>query len=90
METSDGYLGVAAYARKARCRLDTVYAKLRAGRIRGARKLDGRWLIPKQELEALLEQRRALRRRRRGPSATPAIPSAAARVAAQPEAAIPT
>lgn len=50
-------LDAATAARQRGCRLDTLYQLLRAGRIPGAEKRDGRWLIPKSAIEARLRQR---------------------------------
>jgi hypothetical protein len=38
-------------------RLDSIYQMLWAGRLDGARKVDGRWLIPTSAVEARLKAR---------------------------------
>jgi hypothetical protein len=43
------YESVSERARRLGCTLTNVYSKLAAGRINGARKVDGRWQIPIQQ-----------------------------------------
>lgn len=54
-------LGVTEAARRLGCRIDTLYLSLRAGRVAGARKRNGVWLIPEASIEARLHDRRKAR-----------------------------
>lgn len=59
-------LDVVAAARRLDVRLDTLYILLRGGRIPGAEKREGRWVIPVSAIEDRLQARRTQMR-----SATP-------------------
>lgn len=50
-------LDVVTAARRLGCRLDTLYLLLRGGRIPGAEKREGRWVIPESAVEDRLHAR---------------------------------
>lgn len=60
-------LDVVAAARQLGCRLDTLYLLLRGGRIPGAEKREGRWVIPQSAVEARIHARQTRTRAGRVP-----------------------
>jgi hypothetical protein len=59
MTTIHGHISPREAAKDRGERLDSIYKKLWAGRIPGARKSDGRWLIPSEFVTASRTNKRS-------------------------------